>query len=78
MCVCVCLCCVPDRDEQDHEQRKDHLHVGYRIHSKGAENQQLHHLQEGEVVDLPLRNLTDVVGGGVGCLGAGDKREKED
>lgn len=56
---------VPDWNEHDHEQREDHLHVRYRVHAERAEHQQLHHLQEGEVVDLPLGHFADVVGGRV-------------
>lgn len=56
---------LPDGDQQDHDQREDHLHVGYGVHAEGAQHQQLHHLQEGEVVDLPLWHFADVVGGRV-------------
>lgn len=67
----------PDGDKQDHEQREDHLHVGDGVHAERAQHQQLHHLQEGEVVDLPLGHFADVVGGWVGRLqGAGSGKIK--
>lgn len=68
---------VPDGDEQDHEQGEDHLHVGDGVHAECAQHQQLHHLQEGEVVDLPLGHFADVVGGGVGRLRGGEKIRRD-
>lgn len=59
---------VPDWNQHDHEQREDHLHVRDGVHAERAEHQQLHHLQEGEVVDLPLGHFADVVGRRVGGL----------
>lgn len=62
----------PDWDEQDHEQREDHLHIGDGVHAKSAQQQQLQDLQEGEVVDLPLGHFADVVGGRVRRLQRGE------
>lgn len=59
---------LPHRDEQNHQKRKDHLHVGQRIHSECTQNDELGHLQAGEEVDLPLRHATDVVRGRIGRL----------
>lgn len=59
---------VPDWYQQDHDQRENHLHVRYGVHAKRTQHQQLHHLQEGEVVDLPLGHFADVVGWRVRCL----------
>lgn len=59
---------LPDGDQQDHQQREDHLHVGQRIHPERTQDDQLDHLQRCEVVDLPLRHAADVVGGRVGGL----------
>lgn len=56
---------IPDGDHGDHDERKDHLHVGQGAHAKGTEQQQLQDLQACEVVDLPLRHPPDVVGGWV-------------
>lgn len=69
MSVLVFLAILPDRDQQDHQERENHLHVGQRIHAKGAEDNQLDHLQRGKVVDFPLRHAANVVGGRVGGLG---------
>ena len=59
---------LPDRDKQDHQEGEDHLHVGQRIHPKGAQDDQLDHLQRCEVVDLPLRHTANVVGGRIRSL----------
>lgn len=67
--VLVLLVLLPDRDQQDHQEGENHLHVGQRIHAKGAEDDQLDHLQRGKVVDFPLRHAANVVGGRVGGLG---------
>lgn len=64
----------PDGDEQDHEQREDHLHIGDGVHAESAQQQQLQDLQEGEVVDLPLGHFADVVGGRVRRLQRGETR----
>lgn len=58
----------PDRDQQDHQQGENHLHVGQRIHPECTQNDQLDHLQPREVVDLPLRHTPDVVSGRIGGL----------
>lgn len=68
LCPLLAWIILPDRDKQDHQEGKDHLHVGQRIHPKGAQNDQLDHLQPCEVVDLPLRHTADVVGGRIGGL----------
>lgn len=52
---------LPDRDQQDHEEGEDHLHVGQRIHPERTQDDQLDHLHPGEVVDLPLRHTADVM-----------------
>ena len=54
---------------QEHEQhREDHLHVRDGAEAKDTKHQQLSHLDEGERVNLALRNTPDVVAGWVGCL----------
>lgn len=62
----------PDRDQQDHHEGEDHLHVGQRIHPERTQDDQLDHLQRCEVVDLPLRHTANVVSRRIGGL---DKEE---
>lgn len=62
---CLLSALVPDGDHGNHDEGKDHLHVGQGAHAKGTEQQQLQDLQASEVVDLPLRHPPDVVGGWV-------------
>lgn len=68
LCPLLAWVILPDRDQQDHQDREDHLHVGQRIHPERTQNDQLDHLQPCEVVDLPLRDTANVVGGRIGGL----------
>lgn len=67
--VFVIFVLLPDGDQQNHQEGENHLHVGQRIHSKGAEDDQLDHLQRSKVMDFPLRHAANVVGGWIGGLG---------
>lgn len=52
----------PDGDKKDHQNGEDHLHVGQGMHPKHTHNDQLDYLKPCEVMDLPLRHTSDVVG----------------
>lgn len=65
----VVIVLLPDRDQQNHQEGENHLHVGQRIHSKGTEDDQLDHLQRSKVVDFPLRHAANVVSRWIGGLG---------
>lgn len=68
LCPLLAWVILPDRDQQDHQKGEDHLHVGERIHPKRTQDDELDHLQPREVVNLPLRHTTNVVGGRIGGL----------
>lgn len=53
----------PNRNQQYHQEREDHLHVGERVHPKHTEDDQLDHLDSCEEVHFPLRHTADVMGG---------------
>lgn len=58
----------PNRNQQYHQEREDHLHVGERVHPERTEDDQLDHLNTCEKVYFPLGHTADVVGGRVGGL----------
>lgn len=58
----------PNRNQQYHQEREDHLHVGERVHPECTEDDQLDHLNSCEEVHFPLRHTADVVGGRIGGL----------
>lgn len=62
----------PNGNQQYHQEREDHLHVGQRVHPKRTQDDQLDYLDSCEEVHFPLRHTADVVGGRVRGLD-GDK-----
>lgn len=52
---------VPYGQQEEDDEREDHLHVGPRRETEEAHDQQLRHLTAGELVDFALRHSPDVV-----------------
>lgn len=59
---------VTHRQQEENDEREDHLHVDPRREAEQAHDQQLHHLAPGELVYLALRHAPDVVVRRIGGL----------
>ena len=59
---------VTDRQQEENDEREDHLHVDPRSEAEQTHHEQLYYLAPGELVNFALRHAPDVVVRRIGGL----------